>query len=574
MSIFSKRISIGFLQGIILAVLHFTWSANYLSLLLPITMITVFVPLLIMHSMGNLRLKTMLIWGVSATVILWGIAYYAVFRQMLPQQNLIVTSSLLTELIFFTGGALFIAHVLVISGDSDQRFMANYSSYFDMSWKLWIQIAFSAAFTLLFWMLLWLGASLFEIIHLNFFKNIITNYWFAIPATTLAISVALHLTDVNVNIVRGVRTLILVLLAWLLPLITGIISLFLLSLFYTGPTLLWQTGHAGMLLLIAAITLIILINATYQDGQNSPTTIKRYSAQIACCLLIPLIALAVYALYLRVQQYGWSVSRIEAAAIMIIVVSYAFSYTLAAYKLKHIERGNFANACLILVVYLLLFTPIADPARLAAANQLHRLQSGQTTPEKFDFQALRTEDLRFGFQALQELQNNWHGPQAEYVRAQTKALLAQKNIASLDVNKKKVLTAETKGQLIIAHTKDGKLPASFLNQQWDYVEGSIGIPSCLTSGNETCNAWIVQDHNKSDIILLLSDNGFTGFQQNDQKTWIVIGDWRIPYSCKEKLREAALGNFKMVSLPSPQPDIEIMGWHARFNPNQDMGACH
>ncbi|HEX4045004.1 MAG TPA: hypothetical protein VHZ76_04990 [Gammaproteobacteria bacterium] len=42
---------------------------------------------------------------------------------------------------------------------------------------------------------------------------------------------------------RSIRTLILTLLSWLLPLIVVIIGLFLLlSLFYTGLTPLWQTG--------------------------------------------------------------------------------------------------------------------------------------------------------------------------------------------------------------------------------------------------------------------------------------------------------------------------------------------
>ena len=78
----------------------------------------------------------------------------------------------------------------------------------------------SALFVGVFWGVLWLGAALFNLIGIDAIEKLIEHRWFWIPATTLSLSVAIHLTDVRAGLVRGTRTLVLVLLSWLLPLMT------------------------------------------------------------------------------------------------------------------------------------------------------------------------------------------------------------------------------------------------------------------------------------------------------------------------------------------------------------------
>ena len=41
------------------------------------------------------------------------------------------------------------------------------------------------------------------------------------------------------------------------------------------------------------------------------------------------------------------------------------------------------------------FTPIADPARLAVADQVRRLESGRVAPAQFDFTSLRFDGARY-----------------------------------------------------------------------------------------------------------------------------------------------------------------------------------
>lgn len=564
---------IGLLQGLALAGLYVSneqplqWPATQPFVFVPFTIILLYVPFLIMQAIGMLRTKTLAIWSLVAVVVLFSISCYAVFRQVTPSQSIIE----LATLFFVISIPLFISHVLILSSEHDQHFIAHYPTYFDLSWKLVVQIVLATIFTVIFWSLLYLGVALFEIIHVNFFKKIITNTWFAAPATTLAVAFALHITDVKINLIQGIRAICLVLLSWLLPLITGIISIFLISLLFTQFSFLWQMEYAISLLIVGEVWLILLINAVYQDGKQSIGIIQRYSATLAGCLLVPLTLLAIYVLHLRTQQFGWTVVNINTAACLLVAIVYACGYTLAIFKsekfYKRLENCNIIAAFLIVIIYLALLSPLADPARLMVANQMSRLQNSQVAPEKFDFNLLRKEGLRFGHNALEQLAITWQGPQANFVRAQAKATLAIKNDFA-NTNFK------TRSQLIIVHTKDGTLPATFLKQKWEWKDGSIVIPMCLISQSQTCQAWMMSSNDKLPLILILDNSGFTGFKQNRQGIWQAMGTWQIPYSCRETMQNASTGKFKMVAAKTMQPDIEINGWRAFFKSNDNMNPCH
>ncbi|WP_131782846.1 DUF4153 domain-containing protein [Legionella gresilensis] len=535
------RSIIGLIQGAVLYFLFLAsqnkiqWLALNPSIFLPMLMVTMFVPLLIIQGLASLRFKTLSIATLLITLIIIGVADYAVYRQILPNQDSLPLISMVfsMQLFFLTSIPLFITQSLLLSSEQDRRLVANYSTYFNIAWKLGVQIIFTIAFVGAFWLLLALGATLFHLIHLTFFEYLITQAYFAMPATTFMIAIALHITDVNVRVTQGIRTLCLTLLAWLLPLIAAIISLFLLSLFFTGLSPLWQTGHASALLLLAAGVLIILINAVYREGaydNKSLFSVQYWAAALSCYLLIPLMILAIYALYLRVQQYGLSVDRIYAAACMIIGSAYAVGYTLTALFSKKrfvlFAYCNIATAFLILIIYLALHTPLADPVRLFVANQLLRLQSGKVTPEKFDFEALRYKGLRFGQQALLELQNIWQGPQREYVRAHAKD--------ALKLQLKAYPNSGEKPSPLIIHTANGKLPSSFLKQHWPAMEGSINIPFCLANDIGKCDAWQIQDLQNNSLILILENATFTGFKETINGQWTAIGYWLMPYQCRNK----------------------------------------
>ena len=577
------RVAIGAFQGLALYLIYLAydaevWPATDGLVFAPLLLIALFIPLLVSQALGTLRLRTLAIWAAVATVIVGGLGVYDIWHawpvdwrggnppvsrpHVLPSPHLIIALVM----------GLFIGQSLVTGGDLDRKFVADYTTHFDVAWKIAVQGALAAAFTGAFWGLLRLGAALFELVNIDFFVELLQERWFAIPATTLAVSVAAHLTDVRTDIVRGIRTLGLSLLSWLLPLMVLIASGFLATLVFTGVQPLWDTQFATTLLLIAFGALVVLLNAAYQDGHAERATprILRYPGSLAAFVLVPLAALAGYALFLRVEQYGWTATRIYASVCALVAAFYAVGYAFAAIRsepwLKRIERCNFYGALLTLAVLLALFSPIADPYRISVASQVARLESGVVMPEQFDFANLRWEGGRYGQAALERLKATADGPRAENVReAASRALIATDRSARRG-------DPEIARANIDVHPAGETLPPTFLTQDWN----TRAAPACVRGVRmASCDAWSMDlDADGTEEVIVLDQSLIHVFQLTDQMVWAQVGNWGLPPGCAAFSNEMTAGRFTTApSEPSRWPDLEISGQRFRLRETAPMPGC-
>lgn len=411
-------------------------------------------------------------------------------------------------------GGLFIAHHLIQPADTERRRIASYHGYFDITWMHGVQLVLAIGFTGVFWILLFLGAALFKLIGLDAFQKLIGEQAFAFPATTLMFAAAVQLTDVRSTLVRGVRTVALTLLAWLLPLMTLIAAGFLASLPFTGLEPLWQTRAATALLLTAAAHLIVLINAAYQDGDDPPPFVLKAAARLAGVLLIPITLLAAYGLGLRIGQHGLTPDRVFAAACVIVAAGYAIGYAIAAFRrgvwMKGLERTNIVMAFLALVLILALFTPIADPARLSVGDQVARLQRGQIKAEAFDFQFLRFESGQYGKAALERLQA---GKDADVARQASQAL---KQAVRTSVNARPRFTRTT--VLPAGQT----LPESLLRQASQWPEGA-GDWACAYPETPCMAALLDVDADGNPEVLFANGSTLDIVKQDPKDGWKKVG---------------------------------------------------
>ncbi len=405
------RLAIGLVQGLALYGLmrategEASWSRLNPDLFAPAVLVALFLPAVLLSGVGKLRLPVYLGWSGIAAALLALLAWHDVARQAG------VTREATFPVFVFGAAALFIAHHLIVPADRTRRLIAPYPAYFDTAWMSGVQLVLSLGFAGAFWLLLFLGAELFRVIGLTFLGELMRQGWFALPATGLAFAAAVELTDVRDGLIRGVRTVALTLLSWLLLVLTGLVAAFLIALPFTGLEGLWSTGRATSLVLAAAAILIVLINAAYQDGQTAPPRVLQLAARVAAVLLTPMILIAAWGLYLRTGQYGLTPDRIIALACILVGAAHAVGYGYAALStlrsrirwMQPLERTNLAGAVLALVVILALSTPVADPSRLAVAHQVWRLESGKVAPETFDYAFLRFESGRAGMAALQQL---------------------------------------------------------------------------------------------------------------------------------------------------------------------------
>lgn len=580
------RLLTGLLQGLVLYFLYWSlknasWPATNAYIYAPLLLISLFVPILFISGLGHLEARRMWIWMIVAIIIATVLGVYDIWRQGdfdrgswfgLAEGLSRATPS--TLLLFFTAVGFYIAHALVLAAAADQRRIARYPSYFELAWKLIIQIMFSLLFVGVLWLILWLGAALFMLVKFSFLFDLLRTSWFAIWVTAFAFSTALHITDVRPGIVRGIRSLLLVLMSWLLPITTLLVAGFLIILPFAGLEPLWATRNATSLLLGTAAILVLLINAAFQGGDvaDGVARVLRGSARIACILLLPITLIAIYALTLRVQQYGWSTDRIIAAACLLIAVCYASGYLWAALErklwLERIAPVNVLTAVLILLVLLAMFTPLADPARLSVADQLDRLATGKVSAAKFDFDYLRFDGARYGNEALQQFKVASTGADAALLNKYAQATLDKKNKWDRG-NKIIPADASARAANITIWPKGTTLPAGFIDQDWTEFKDNYRFPKCLVQEDAKCDAYLI-DFNadgKTEILMRNVNN----YDQGVIFGLAADGAWRpqgkvdgMHPNCKEMSEALSNGNYQLVA--PPFKDMQIAGQRLHIEP--------
>lgn len=563
------RLIVGLGQGLALYLLYragnvHAWPATNPLVFAPLALIAFFVPLIAIEGLGAMRRRTLILWIAAAVIVLAGLGVYDRWRLWLadyPSSSNGVPGEDLPSfaLFLFAGAGLFIAHTLIAAGDAERKFIARYETYFDTAWKLGLQLALAVAFVAVFWGVLELGAALFGLIDLHFLAKLLEYAWFYIPATTLAVAAALHLTDVRAKLVAGIRSVALVLLSWLLPLMALLAVGFLASLLFVGFEPLWKTRAATALLLTSAAALVVLINAAWQNGapEHTPPFILRIGGTAAAFALVPLVAIAAYALFLRVSQYGWSEERIAAAASLAVAACYAFGYAASALRgsvlrwhwLEGVAEVNIAASFVVLAVLLALFTPLADPMRISVSSQMARLKSGAVPAAKFDYNYLRWSGGRFGHEALADLAANATGPDATLIRTRAKLALASSSRYSA------ALTPDEIAAQITLYPKDRLLPQSLLRQDWS-SEKSWMLPPCLVSRGMTCEAFLAELTGAPPDQFIFVYGGETNWNaavvaEDNPGHWAVVGYLSQPH-CKMALDALRAGQYAVVAPDEPK----------------------
>ncbi|MCC2961359.1 DUF4153 domain-containing protein [Massilia sp. IC2-278] len=506
------RTGIGLVQGVILYLLYLVadydvWPAIEPLLFAPVLLVALFAPILLISGLGHLTRRQVLAWVSTAAVLVAALAVYDIWRMgnMPERWNDSHVTMPSGELCVFLAASLFIAHALVLSGAHDRRRIAAYATYFEIAWKLGVQLAFSGLFVGIAWAALLLGSELFRLVKIDFLWKLIREPWFGIPVTAFAFSSAMHLTDVRPAIVQGIRGLLLVLASWILPVLTLIVAGFLASLPFTGLEPLWATRSAAAVLLCADAALVILINAAWQNGSAPVVRVIRLSARLAALLPVPLTAIAIYALALRVGEHGWTVDRIVAAACMLVASCYAIGYAAAALRkgwLALLARVNIATAFVVLGTVLLLFSPLLDPARVSVNSQLARLEAKKVGIDKFDLAYLRFDGQRFGQEALARLDGAaaTSGDQALHERIAAVKKMRWRWAQEED----QVQTPAALASKVRVLPEGTRLPDSFLRTDWTAATGDIYLPRCLVTASARCTAYLldVNGDGKDEVLVM------------------------------------------------------------------------
>jgi len=362
-------------------------------------LVALFAPLPALFGIANLPMRKLVPWALAAAAALFVFGWFAAAPAWRNAPPAIWLFALIV---------IFILHEFVQAGHDDGRRIAAYETYFDRSWRHGFQAALSIGFVIAFWIVVALGATMFRLIGLEIVPRAVFSDEFRWIASSVAFAAGVHLTDADAGLTRGARQIGLALLGWLAILMTLILGAFLAALPFTGLEPLWDTGYATVLLLNAAATMILLVNAAYQAGEPPRSGVMRAVVRFSAVPLAGIVGLAALGLYLRVNQYGFTPARVLAGAELMIVAVYAAGYLAAAARpgawLALIRPVNIGAAMFVALTLTALMTPILDPSRVAVADQVARLDRGVVEPDDFDFSFLADSRAgHWGEKALAQL---------------------------------------------------------------------------------------------------------------------------------------------------------------------------
>lgn len=550
------------------ATLPRTWPATDLPVFYPLLLISIYTPLLAMAGCGSLKPPALASWVAGATLVLALLGWHEAARGTVPPWPGPPWPRF--QLWLAVSGALFVAHVLVSDAVVERRLLATYPRHFDTAWKLGLQAVLSAGFVGVFWIILELGAELFRLIDITVFTRLLRHDWFYIPATTLALALSIHVTDVQPGLIRGTRGIVLSLFSWLLPLLAIILAGFLCSLPLISLHPLWHTHFAASLLLTAAGLLIFLINTAYQDGTEKAGRLKRWAAALGAIATAPLVGLAVWAVALRVEQYGWTVQRIEATAVAFVLGCHAAGYLAAALRsprhLRWLEITNVLSAVVAVAVVVLLFSPAADSSRLMVASQMGELKSGAIPPEKFDFTAVHFDGARWGTVALQALAHQ-QDPASAAVAAKAKEALAATTRTRFAVGIESPMRTEEEIEKSIRVLPAGRtLPPDFFAKTAEhFLQNALSM--CVP---QKCVArYMALKPGAEESLVLMGP--FFGYvlDRNADGTWHETAQVQGSFACKQvgEARDAGA----LAPQPHALPDLIIGG--KVFVLIRDNGTC-
>lgn len=259
----------------------------------------------------------------------------------------------------------------------------RYDMLFDISWTIVVRYVASMLFLGLFWLVTLLSNELLELVGVGIIDDLLdiepVPYVFSGMILGLALSV--------VHELRAYVSPFLIhrLLRLIMPVMLVVVAVFIVMLPVRGLNDLFGTFSAAATLMavcLVAITLVTTaVDRTDEDGVE--TRIMRWSAKGLAVFLPILAGLAVYAVWIRVAQYGWTPERGLAVLAALFLAAYAVFYALSILArdawMARVRTANRIMALALIAVAVLWQTPIINMEKIATQNQVARFEAGKTT---------------------------------------------------------------------------------------------------------------------------------------------------------------------------------------------------
>ena len=270
----------------------------------------------------------------------------------------------------------------------------SYPDLFLQAWSVVLRYAAAGAFTGLVWLVIYLSDEILRIVGVDVISQLLDHDVVIMVLTGAVMGLGMAVIHDLADLLSPY--VVLRLFRLFLPVVLAVMVVFLAALPFRGldglagdlsPALLLLTMVGGGISLVA-----IAVDQTDADATDSPLLVR--CAQ-GMALLLPVIAgLALWAIWLRVADHGWSPERVFVILVAAVGVAYGLVYAAAVLRggpwMERIRQGNIWMALGVTGLAALWLTPVLNAERISAQSQLARFEAGKTSVEALDVNALRS----------------------------------------------------------------------------------------------------------------------------------------------------------------------------------------
>jgi len=285
----------------------------------------------------------------------------------------------------------------------------DYEGLFDHAWSIFVRTITAWSFTGLVWLVVFLSDQLLSLVGFTYIGTLIEKLWIALPLTGAVLGLAMAVLNELKTVVSTLRKLALQLLRLLLPLVAVVVALFIILVPFQGLDRVFGALSAAATMLAMAAGAITLISSAIdaRDSDAAQSRVMVLSAKALSVLLPVISAIAVYAIWLRIAQYGWTPPRISAAVIAVSVLAYSLAYAFAvltggAWRTR-IRSANLWMALSLTALSALWFTPVLNVERISANSHVSRFESGLIKVSNLDLWRLGQDWGKAGQAALERV---------------------------------------------------------------------------------------------------------------------------------------------------------------------------
>ena len=401
---------VALLQGLALVLLHQSmalefWPHREPQWLFALYSVALPVPLVLLLGLESRNFAAVARWTAGLALVLFGLGYY-VGSQATPLEHVdygyLLGAYVVTACVATFKALMYVQHVA--TGEP-----LSYHRLFLLSWRNFLTLGLSLLFGACVWGVLRLWAGLFGVIGIDFFTHLFGEPWFYYPVLALANGFGVVIFRRQSQVIDAATRIQQALMKFLLVILVFVSIIFLVALPFTGLQPLWESGGSTLILWMQALMLFFL-NAVYQDDPGArpyPLWLHRF-LYLGIAVLPVYSLISCYGLTLRVEQYGWTVSRCWAFLMWGLFALFSAGYLVGIIRyrddwLRQLSWVNVRMGLLVLGLMLLVNSPLLDFRKISLDSQLGRLERGEVSLEDFDYRYLRYQLVGPGYRALQEL---------------------------------------------------------------------------------------------------------------------------------------------------------------------------